>query len=139
MMTSAEAAKTLGVSEARVRALIKSGQLPAKKAGRAWILREEDVMQRLASRPTSGRPRGDATNQKAPSGPMRAQSEPSERTPLNHSAHEAYLACRAIFSSLPSASMMQCAESPEEASFYMSMAEFFLRQKQEDLIKRGVF
>ena len=114
---------------------------------------------RLASHPTSGHPRSNATNQQVPPSSPWTQSElgtpnelsepgetsktsehkSHERKPLNHGAHEAYLACRAIFSSPPSASMMQSAETPEEGSFYMAVAEFFLRQKQEELIKQGVF
>jgi len=44
MLSVVESAERLGVSPARVRALIKAGQLPACKSGRAWVLREEDVL-----------------------------------------------------------------------------------------------
>ena len=48
MLSVVESAERLGVSPARVRALIKAGQLPACKSGRAWVLREEDVLERVA-------------------------------------------------------------------------------------------
>ena len=58
MLSVAESAEQLGVSPARVRALIKDGRLPAVKNGREWVLREEDVLQRLMEHPRAGRPRG---------------------------------------------------------------------------------
>ena len=56
MLSVVESAERLGVSPARVRALIKAGQLPACKSGRAWVLREEDVLERVAVHPRAGRP-----------------------------------------------------------------------------------
>ncbi len=37
-LTTAEAAKALGVSVRRVRAIVQAGQLKAKKAGRDWLI-----------------------------------------------------------------------------------------------------
>ena len=51
MLSTVEAAKLLGVSSIRVRNLIYDGALPAQKVGRSWVLREEDVMARLARQP----------------------------------------------------------------------------------------
>lgn len=154
MLSVEEAAKQLGVSAARVRALAKSGQLPARKIGRAWAFREEDVMQRVISKPTSGRPvrktggrhdsqlSEDARGYECDSA-CREPGAFGDKSAFPSSdatqAHEAYLACRKLFSVLPSAEVMANAQSQEEASFYMSVTEFFLRQKQYDLIKRGVF
>ena len=55
-ITSAEAARLLGVSERRVVALIHSGDLEAQKFGRSWAVSEESVRSRLASGTVSGRP-----------------------------------------------------------------------------------
>ena len=56
MLSVAQSAELLNVSPTRVRALIASGLLPAEKAGRAWVLREEDVMQRASLHARPGRP-----------------------------------------------------------------------------------
>ncbi len=55
-ITSAEAARLLGVSERRVVALIHSGDLEAQKFGRSWAVSEESVRSRLANGTMSGRP-----------------------------------------------------------------------------------
>ena len=55
-ITSAEAARLLGVSERRVIALIHSGDLEAQKFGRSWAVSEESVRSRVASGTVSGRP-----------------------------------------------------------------------------------
>ena len=55
-ITSAEAARLLGVSERRVVALIHSGDLEAQKFGKSWAVSEESVRSRLASGTVSGRP-----------------------------------------------------------------------------------
>ena len=57
MLSVVESAEILQVTPTRVRALIAQGALPAQKVGRTWTLREEDVMQRAATRPSAGRPR----------------------------------------------------------------------------------
>ena len=57
MLSVGESARQLGVSPSRVRALIKEGRLPAAKNGREWMIREEDVLQRLMASPRAGRPR----------------------------------------------------------------------------------
>ena len=56
MLSVGESARQLGVSPSRVRALIKEGRLPAAKNGREWMIREEDVLQRLMASPRAGRP-----------------------------------------------------------------------------------
>ena len=54
MLSVGESAQRLGVSPSRVRALIKEGRLPAAKNGREWVLREEDVLQRIMASPRGG-------------------------------------------------------------------------------------
>ena len=55
-MTVADAAILLGVSDRRVRALIKAGRLTAIKAGRDNMVTVESVDKRLTSEVKSGRP-----------------------------------------------------------------------------------
>lgn len=43
MLTTKEAAQELGVNASRIRQLILSGQLPAKKHGRDWLIKREDL------------------------------------------------------------------------------------------------
>jgi excisionase family DNA binding protein len=54
-LTTTQAAARLGVSQARIRQLIEAGRLPARKAGRDWLI-EEGFLQRVAVR-KPGRPR----------------------------------------------------------------------------------
>ena len=42
-MTTQEAGKQLGISRARVIALIQEGRIPAQKVGRDWLIRPEDL------------------------------------------------------------------------------------------------
>jgi excisionase family DNA binding protein len=53
-LTTKEAAERLGVSAARVRQLVLSGQLPAAKFGRDLVIKESDL-KLVAERPM-GRP-----------------------------------------------------------------------------------
>jgi excisionase family DNA binding protein len=55
-----EASERLGISQQRVQALIKSGQLPAEKVGRDWLIKADDLA--LVSERKPGRPR--KTNEK---------------------------------------------------------------------------
>jgi len=53
-LTTAQAAEELGVTAARVRQLILSGSLPAKKIGRDWAIERDDlelVRERKLGRP----------------------------------------------------------------------------------------
>jgi excisionase family DNA binding protein len=43
MISTNEAAKELGISNIRVRVLIRDGRLPAQKIGRDWIIRRSDL------------------------------------------------------------------------------------------------
>jgi excisionase family DNA binding protein len=58
---TSEAAEVLGVSRRRVQALITSGQLPAQKVGRDWLIARADL-ETFAQQPRpvgypKGRPR----------------------------------------------------------------------------------
>jgi excisionase family DNA binding protein len=52
---TAEAAARLGVSQARVRQLIKAGRLPAARVGRDWLIQERHL--KLVAVRKTGRPR----------------------------------------------------------------------------------
>lgn len=130
MLSVSESARQLNISDARVRALIKSGQLPATKCGRGWVLREEDVLQRLMEKPKAGRPKNQVEN---------LQDEELPPIKIDNTLHELYDRCRALFQHIPTEEMMSQAKSSEEASFYMAVSDFFLQQKQAQLIKSGVY
>lgn len=130
MLSVSESAKQLNISDARVRALIKSGQLPATKCGHGWVLREEDVLQRLMEKPKAGRPKNQVKD-------LQNEGMPPAKT--DNTLHELYDCCRALFQHIPTEEMMSQAKSSEEAGFYMAMADFFLQRKQAQLIKSGVY
>jgi excisionase family DNA binding protein len=56
LLTTQQAAESLGVSQRRVRALIASGRLRAHQVGRTWVIRPSSVaaLRRMGRRP--GRP-----------------------------------------------------------------------------------
>lgn len=145
MLSVAESAQILQVSSTRVRALIKAGGLPAVKVGRAWCVREEDVLGRLSKRPKRGRPRASGTA----AGGFRAENglgcgtsggeDLSQGADFSEKAHELYLSCKECFGSFPSSDLVEGARSHEEASFYMAVADFFLQQKQSRLVAEGVY
>lgn len=60
---TAEAAKRLGVSDARIRALILEGRLPATKVGRDWAIDEAEVSKLAGAERKPGRPRKDSERQ----------------------------------------------------------------------------
>ncbi len=54
LLGTKEASERLAVSQQRIQALIKNGQLPAEKVGRDWLIKESDlelVQNRQAGRP----------------------------------------------------------------------------------------
>ena len=130
MLSVAESAHILDVSPARVRALIAKGILPARKVGRAWVLTDEDVMQRVGCHPRSGRPRAST---KAPANGEAATNHPRP------SMHNLYLTCKKELASSPSVAELATIEDPEEVAFRIAVADFFLQRKQSELVRQGVF
>lgn len=55
-LTTKEAAENLGVSVRQIQTLISRNRLPARKFGRDWIIREEDL-ELVRHRPITGRPK----------------------------------------------------------------------------------
>jgi excisionase family DNA binding protein len=56
VLTTTEAAKRLGLSAVRVRALCEAGELPARKVGRDWLIELEAIVS--FERKPPGWPRG---------------------------------------------------------------------------------
>jgi len=54
LLTTKEAAESLGVNRSRVRQFILEGRLLAQKVGRDWIIKEEDLESARDRKP--GRP-----------------------------------------------------------------------------------
>jgi len=51
MLTTAQAAAALGISQRRVQELVKAGRLPAQRIGRDWLIAPADL-DRVRQRPT---------------------------------------------------------------------------------------
>lgn len=132
MLSVQESAEQLGITATRVRALIAQGVLPAEKVGRAWLLREEDVLQRLSEHKSPGRPASiDHTQQ--------AAFKDVEMGDAIEEGRRIYLECKEYFRFRPDPEQVATARSREEAAFYMAVADFFLQQRQRELVKQGVY
>ena len=55
LLTTQEAGEELGIGRLRVRQLISSGRLPAKKFGRDWVISKDDLEKVKDRKP--GRPK----------------------------------------------------------------------------------
>ncbi len=177
MLSVAESAEILGVSSARIRALIASGKLPAKKVGRIWVLDESDVMGRAFCHPRAGRPRNDASfrSRSSAQASLYAQNsleEAPESAPTSTSQHAStsisqhasastlpaatdeaersvhismegrrrlFEECKRLLKSHPSSEVLKDAKTAEEAAFYVAVSDFFLQQKQQELVRNGVY
>jgi excisionase family DNA binding protein len=67
-LTTQEAAERLGVTSARIRAMILAGRLPAEKFGHVHMVREEDlalVANRKPGRPPASKPVTKAAKKKS--------------------------------------------------------------------------
>ena len=129
MLSVSECAQILGVSTARVRQLIANGSLEATKVGRSWVLPEAAVYDRLLKSPLSGRP----SSVDSPSECVASSAESRCNLP------QLFEECKKAFSFCVPLDVLQSANTQEEADFYMALSDFFLRQKQRELVKRGVY
>lgn len=57
MLTTTQAATALGITERRVRQLIREGKLTAQRHGRDWVI-DPRALARATQRPTVGYPKG---------------------------------------------------------------------------------
>ena len=129
MLSVSECAQILGVSTARVRQLIANGSLEATKVGCSWVLPEAAVYDRLLKSPLSGRP----SSVDSPSECVASSAESRCNLP------QLFEECKKAFSFCVPLDVLQSAKTQEEADFYMALSDFFLRQKQRELVKRGVY
>ena len=117
----------LGVSEARVRALLKSGALEGWKVGNTWAVSENSVAERMRAGSRPGRP---------PAGSDRA----GERMGFDvEAAHRIYDEAARVLAGCYDAAFLDCARTPEEQAFWIRAADFFLQQRQRELVREGVF
>lgn len=128
MFTVSEAAQILNISQTRVRQLAAQGALQGEKAGRSWLLEEASVMNRVAIKPKVGRPNAKSSSM---------DNEPNEK--VLKELHGLYLEGKRLLGTKdPSFALLQKMEE-EEASFLMAVSDFFLQQKQLELVSKGVF
>lgn len=129
MLTVNEASRILGISQARVRQLAVQGALRAEKKGRAWLLDEASVMNRLSAKPQAGRPQA---------APASKHDEPAKNT--ESELHNLYVeGKRLLGEASPSAATLRDLQNSEEIAFLLAMADFFLQQKQQTLVAQRVF
>lgn len=134
MLTVAESARMLGVTPSRVRALIAHGALPARKVGRTWILEEADVVERASLHARPGRPA------KATIKPVDDPAgQPASDESWNEELHRLYVGCKSAFRFRPGVEQIEAAQSAEEGSFYVAVADFFLQERQRELVAQGVY
>ena len=127
MLSVQEAAAKLGVSGSRVRAMLKNGQLKGRKLGGTWAVAEASVAARLQSGSRSGRP-------------STKQTQAYERAmPDIDEAHRIYDDAKRVLSGCYNAAFLDQARTPEEQAFWLRAADFFLQQKQRELVENGVF
>ena len=133
MLSVSQSAEMLGISASRVRFLIKSGSLPATKVGHAWLLEEKDVLQRASEHPKAGRP----TTRKDLEHNFERTTDELDSASID--GHKLYASCKEYFRFRPSSETIRQAATAEEASFYMAVADFFLQQRQAQLVAEGIY
>lgn len=130
MLSVSEAAEMLGISSSRVRQLIANDALQASKVGRAWCIHEESILARIDHAPKPGRPETTARF---------AEPTAEESEKRAQRLHDLYEQCRKEFSLHPSMADLKNAATNDEATFYMAIADFFLQQRQRELVAQGVY
>lgn len=127
MLSVNQAAEKLGVSGARVRMLLKNGILEGRKIGNMWAVSERSVAARMQSGIRPGRPA--------------AQLEQGYRRTLPdvEAAHRIYDEAARVLPGCYDAAFLDCARTPEEQAFWIRVADFFLQQRQHELVEEGVF
>ncbi|HIW76129.1 MULTISPECIES: helix-turn-helix domain-containing protein [Gordonibacter] len=127
MLSTKEAADRLGITEVRVRALLEKNLLEGTKVGRTWVVSEESVEARIRQKPRAGRP------------PKQKEVEPQDNPFDIEKAHQLYLDCKETLSGIFNGNFLNQAQTKEEEAFFVTVATFFLQEKQKRLIEEGVF
>lgn len=132
-LSTKDAVERLGISAVRVRELLEDGKLTGNKIGRAWIVDADSVERRRRDPPRAGRPRttGEA---EAPDTRFAGSSDPD----LNE-LRDIYLRCEKYLSGGYDASVYRAVPDERERRFLAHVTDFFLQEKQHELIARGVF
>ena len=126
MLSVHEAAVILGVSDARVRALLKDGGLEGTKIGRTWAVSERSVAKRRREGARPGRPTKNVRGY--------------ERTvPDVDEAHRIYDDAARVLAGCYDAAFLDQARTPEEQAFWIRVADFFLQKRQRELVEEDVF
>lgn len=128
-MTVSQTAEMLGVSAARVRKMLQDGVLDGQKAGGVWVVDRSSVALRLQSGVRAGRPSLAAKD----------NSEELAQRQRGVRAHELYEACREVLAGAYDATVLAAAETEDERRFYLMVSDFFLQQKQRELVAQGVW
>lgn len=126
MLSVAQAAELLEVSGARVRAMLASGQLDGQKIGKTWAVSSSSVRKRLAEGPRPGRPK------KRSPGFTREHPDIEE-------AHALYDEAGKLLSGCYNAEFLNSARDEDEQAFWVLVSDFFLQQRQKELIGQGVY
>lgn len=127
MLTVKEAANILGVTPARVRKMIYDGVLPGEKFGSNWSIPKIAVINRSVAKQQSGRPKKDVSK--------RVSQTTSQAAVIGQLYKEVK---EGLIPEYSIDALLQL-ETTEEREFYVTIADFFLQQKQRQLIKEGVF
>lgn len=135
MLSVAQSAEILGVSAVRVRQLISSGALSAQRVGRSWVLSEKDVYGRLAQGPQAGRPSKSQREKLSDN----VDLSDGQLLPQAPDFSLLYEECKASFTRRPTAQELRCMQNQEEAAFRVALSDFFLQQKQRELVEAGVY
>ncbi|MDO4399397.1 MAG: hypothetical protein Q4D27_00435 [Coriobacteriia bacterium] len=116
----------LGVSDARVRAMLANGQLEGEKMGRAWAVSGASVRTRLKEGARPGRPA--------------AQTHSFTRSvPDVEDAHRLYDEAQALLAGCYNAELLDQARDEDEQAFWILVADFFLQRAQKELIAEGAY
>lgn len=127
MVSVKQAAETLGVSGSRVRAMLKAGQLEGEKIGNAWAISETSIAQRILEGSRPGKP-------------ANVQPPAFERLlPDVEAAHRIYDEAERVLTGCYVSAFLDQARTLDEQAFWIHVADFFLQQKQRELVKEGVF
>ncbi len=136
MVSTKQAADMLGISQVRVRELIKTGKLKGTRIGRSWGVDETSVRQRMSLAPQAGRPKEHDTTDE-----LRASSAATDNDADGaiQELHELYLRCEQLLARNYNAALYERMGSGKEARFCAKVTDFFLQEKQRELVEAGVF
>jgi excisionase family DNA binding protein len=132
MLTVNQAAARLGVTPERVRAMIHSGTLEAERFGRVWTLPEAAVVERMLKSPRAGRPKKSGDAASSGHGVLGADKDIGQ-------ARELYRQCKAQLAGCYGAGFLLQAQTEEEQGFYLAVADFFLQQRQREVVDAGIY